>query len=426
MSQAAARPSLWAEAFAQAPDAGPGWLVRRRREAFERFQSDGFPRPGDEEWRQTNVAPIAATAFEIPARPERAPAPPARDHGPRLLFADGHLTAELTEGVPSRAIVAPLSRVLAERPDLLEPHLGAVAPLGRRPFSALNTAFLQEGAVVVIPPRVVLPHPIEIVYTSHGQGRSAVQHPRTLIVAGEGSQATVIESFTGRPTAPLLTNAVTEIVVGSGAVLHHVRVLDEGEAWHVGALAAVQERDSRLHSHNICLGAALARLDIGSSLAGVGAECVLNGLYLAQGRQHVDNHTSLEHASPHCPSRELYKGILSGSARAVFNGRIVVRPDAQKTDAKQSNRNLLLSGEATVYTRPQLEIYADDVRCTHGATIGQLDEQALFYLRSRGIAADQARALLLHAFAAEILDRIPVPALREELDRTVSERLHLS
>jgi len=205
-----------------------------------------------------------------------------------------------------------------------------------------------------------------------------------------------------------------------------VRILDEGGAWHVGALQAVQERDSRLVSHNLCLGAALSRLDLGSRLAGTGAECILNGLYLAEGRQHVDNHTSLEHESPHCPSRELYKGILSGSARAVFNGRIVVRPDAQKTDAKQSNRNLLLSGEATVYTRPQLEIHADDVKCTHGATIGRLDEDALFYLRSRGMGSGQAQALLLHAFAAEILDRIPVPQLRAWLDRVVCERLHLN
>ena len=255
-----------------------------------------------------------------------------------------------------------------------------------------------------------------------------VAHPRTLVIVGEGSQVTVVENFYGAPRSrksPILTNAVTELVLAPGAIVHHVRVVDEENAWHVGAVQAIQERDSRLVSHNICLRAALTRLDIGSKLAGKGAECVLNGLYLGEGHQHVDNHTTLEHASPHCPSRELYKGILSGSARAVFNGRIVVRPDAQKTDAKQSNRNVLLSGEATVFTRPQLEIYADDVKCTHGATIGRLDEAAMFYLRARGIGEAEARTLLLRAFASEILDQIPVPSLRQWLEHTVAERLHL-
>jgi Fe-S cluster assembly protein SufD len=404
MRGAAARTSPWAEAFGEVRGAGPGWLLDRRREAFARFEADGFPRAGDEEWRQTNVGPIAATAFAV------------TDGSPSLR----------AEGLPPGALLLPLSRALAERPELdalLQAHLGAVAPTARRPFAALNAAFAAEGALLVLPANVVAAHPVEIV---HGSGETGeARHPRTLILAGAGSQATVVERFEGRPTAPALTNAVAEIVLGAGAVLHHVRVLDEGEGWHVGAVAAVQERDSQLHSHNVCLGAALARLDIGSRLAGTGAECVLNGLYLAEGHEHVDNHTTLEHASPHCPSRELYKGILWGSARAVFNGRIVVRPDAQKTDAKQSNRNLLLSGQATVYTRPQLEIYADDVKCTHGATIGQLDQEALFYLRARGIGEGEARSLLLRAFAAEILDRIPVPALRQELDRTVAERLHL-
>jgi Fe-S cluster assembly protein SufD len=222
-----------------------------------------------------------------------------------------------------------------------------------------------------------------------------------------------------------LTNAVAELVLGAAAIVHHVRVVDEGEAWHIGTVQAHQERASRLISHNLCLGAALTRIDLGSVLDGEGAECLLHGLYLAEGRQHVDNHTFLEHAKPHCPSRELYKGILWGGSRAVFNGRILVRQDAQKTDAKQQNRNLLLSGEATVFTRPQLEIHADDVKCTHGATIGRLDEEALFYLRSRGMGIEQARGVLLRAFAAEILDQVPVPALRQRLQQTVANRLHL-
>jgi Fe-S cluster assembly protein SufD len=323
------------------------------------------------------------------------------------------------------ALALPFSRALAENPRMLEAHLARLAQTAGRPFAALNTALLEEGALVVLPPAAVQETPVQIVWVSTGGPVPTASHPRTLLVAGEGSQGTVVETFLGRPPARTLTSSVTELQLEKGAVDHHVRVVDEGEAWHLGTVQGHQERDSRLVSHNLCLGASLTRVDLGSVLDGEGAESLLFGLYLAEGRQHVDNHTSLEHARPHCPSRELYKGILSGSARAVFNGRILVRQDAQKTDAKQQNRNLLLSGEATVYTRPQLEIHADDVRCTHGATIGRLDAEALFYLRSRGIASAQARALLLRAFAAEIVDQVPVPALQARLAELVAERLHL-
>ncbi|HEX5043282.1 MAG TPA: Fe-S cluster assembly protein SufD [Candidatus Polarisedimenticolaceae bacterium] len=432
MSQAAARPSLWSEAFGQAPSSGPSWLARRRQEAFARFEADGFPRPGDEEWRQTNVAPIAGTPFALsdPRKHDVHYVPSASGSGGTIAFLNGLLAGSASRDLPDGVLVGSLSTLLPTHGAMLEPHLAAVAPVARRPFSALNTAFLREGAAVVVPPKTLVEQPIQLSYASAPEESPTVAHPRTLILVGEGSQVTVVETFHrarayGSIRSSLLTNAVTELVLGAGAIVHHVRIVDEDGAWHVGAVQAIQERDSRLVSHNICLGAALTRLDIGSKLAGSGAECVLHGLYLAEGHQHVDNHTTLEHASPHCPSREMYKGILSGSARAVFNGRIVVRPDAQKTDAKQSNRNVLLSGEATVFTRPQLEIYADDVKCTHGATIGRLDEQALFYLRARGIGEKEARALLLRAFAAEILEQIPVPALRQSLEQTVSQRLHL-
>jgi Fe-S cluster assembly protein SufD len=414
MSQATVRPLS---------SAGPAWLVQRRLAALERFRADGFPGPKDEDWRQTPVAPIAATSFADAPRPGSAATSPLAQAlgGPRLVLVDGHL-AELEH---AEGLVLPLARALVERSDLLDAHLARVAGIERRPFAALNTANMAEGAVVLVPPGKVLERPIQIVHHSTGSSSPTATHPRTLVIAGEASQATVVETFLGRPPARTLTNAVTELVLEPRALLHHVRVLDEGEAWHIGFVQAHQGKDSRLVSHNLCLGAALARLDLGSVLDGEGAECLLHGLYLAEGHQHVDNHTFLEHARPHCPSRELYKGILSGKARAVFNGRILVRPDAQKTDAKQQNRNLLLSGEATVYTRPQLEIYADDVKCTHGATIGRLDEQALFYLRSRGIDEGHARALLLRAFAAEILEQVEVEPLRHVLEGIVAQRLHL-
>ena len=217
---------------------------------------------------------------------------------------------------------------------------------------------------------------------------------------------------------------MTEIVAGENAHVEHVKVQMEGDAaWHIATIAAHQSRDSRVVSHNVSLGALLARNEIGSRLDGEGAECRLYGLYLADGSQHVDNHTWLDHAKPHCPSWEMYKGVLFGTSRAVFNGRIVVRPDAQKTDAKQSNRNLMLSDGATVHTRPQLEIYANDVKCTHGATIGRLDEAAMFYLRTRGIAADRARDLLIRAFADDVLAKIGIPELRAVLADALDGRL---
>jgi Fe-S cluster assembly protein SufD len=429
MTQAAARPAPWAGAFArEGASAGPDWLAVRRARAFARFEADGFPRPSDEDWRQTNVGPIASTEFHV-ARPGAAGqgGPLAEPlGGPRLVFVDGVLAhADLAEA-PEGLDVLPLARALAERPDALEPHLAAVAAVERRPFAALNAAFFADGAFVVIRPGAVLERPIQIVYLSAGGERPVAAHPRTLVLAGEGSQATVVETFLGRPPERTLTNAVAELVLERAAILHHVRVVDEGSGWHVASIQATQERDSRLLSHSVCLGAALTRIDLGSRLAGEGAECLLDGLYLTEGRQHVDNHTFLEHAAPHCPSREMYKGILTGDSRAVFNGRILVRAPAQKTDAKQSNRNLLLSGAATVYTRPQLEIYADDVKCTHGATIGRLDEEAMFYLRSRGLDVDRARALLLRAFAAEVLDRVPVRGMRDRLEHVVLERLHVA
>jgi Fe-S cluster assembly protein SufD len=415
MSQATLRPSLSAE---------PAWLLQRRQEARARFEADGFPRPGDEEWRQTNVAPIAATTFAHAERGGRAEPSPLDEAlgGPRIVFVDGHL-AELHEQEGAR--VLPLSRALTEASDLLHAHLARHAKIVRRPFAALNTAALQEGAVIVLSAGRAMAAPVQIVHRSTGAATPTATHPRTLVIAGEGSQGTVVETFLGRPRGKTLTNAVAELVLEPRAILHHVRVVDEGEAWHVGTVQGYQGRDSRLVSHNLCLGAALTRIDLGSVLDGQGAESLLHGLYVAEGHQHVDNHTFLEHAQPRCPSRELYKGILSGSARAVFNGRILVRQDAQKTDAKQQNRNLLLSGQATVFTRPQLEIYADDVKCTHGATIGRLDGEALFYLRSRGIGSDQAQALLLRAFADEILSQVPVDALRQRLTELVAGRLHL-
>jgi Fe-S cluster assembly protein SufD len=410
---------------------GPAWLEALRAQARARFEATGLPRPGDEDWRQTNMAPLGAIAFE-PA-PEAAPTdetlaayPAASAIATRMTFVNGRFVPALSTlgRLPGGVTVGTLARALLAQPEAIEPHLARVAVDSRHPFVALNTALFEDGPVVTIEAGAELAEPIHILHVTRPGGRPSAVHPRGLVLAGPGSQAVVVETFLGPDAGPTLTNAVTEIVLQANARVDHVKVQLEGaSAWHVASVAARVERDARLTSHNVSFGARLARNDIGARLEGSGAHGLLHGLYLADGEQHVDNHTWLDHSAPHCPSWEMYKGVLAGKARAVFSGRIVVRDGAQRTDAKQSNKNLILSDGAVVHTRPQLEIHANDVKCTHGATIGRLDEAALFYLRARGIGALPARDLLIHAFAAEVLGVLPVPALREILLAEMDRRL---
>jgi Fe-S cluster assembly protein SufD len=326
--------------------------------------------------------------------------------------------------LPAGVSAGSLAEALQSGSSTLESHLARYADFTNHAFVALNTALAEDGAVVAIEKDVVLAQPMQLVYLSVPNGRPTVSHPRTLILAGQKSQASVVEIHAGPDGTAYFTNAVTEIVAREGAVLDHCRIQSEGDqAYHVATVQAVQDRASVVTSHNISLGAALARHDVNAVLDAEGAECLLNGLFIAGGKQHVDNHTLLDHAKPNCASRELYKGILSGQASGVFNGKIIVRKDAQKTNAIQSNKNLLLSGESVINTKPQLEIFADDVRCTHGATVGQLDQEALFYMRTRGIPARESRELLTHAFAAELLDAIRWQPLREALDAELRRRL---
>jgi len=391
------------EAFAAGRPPGElEWLQRMRREAIERFEERGFPTTSEEDWRFTNVAPIARAAFrrEAPAAGER-----------RAL-----------KGVE----VGRLAEVLARSPERLEPHLGRLVDRSAPSFADLNAGFVEDGTFVSIAPGTVVEEPIEISYVSTGGTAEApaVSHPRTLILAGRGSQARIVETYRGAGGASYLTNAVTEVVLEDGAVVDHHKVQDEStSAYHVGLLAVSQGRASRFTSHSFSLGAALARTDIRQAFAGEGGECVLNGLFLAGGEQLTDTHTVIDHARAHCTSRELYKGIVDGKARGVFVGRILVRAGAQKTDAHQTNKNLLLSRDALVDSVPQLEILASDVKCKHGSTTGQIDPAALFYLRSRGIPEAAARSLLVSAFAGEVVGRVAVPALRAGLERHLRERL---
>jgi Fe-S cluster assembly protein SufD len=336
------------------------------------------------------------------------------------VFVNGQHAARLSHpGRPVPGIeVLSLGEVLRRQPQRVEPYLARITGEGANAFADLNTAFLEDGAAVFLSPGAVSEEPIHLIFLSTSPGSARVSYPRTLIVAGPGSRARIVESYGGPAGEVYFTNAVTEIVAGEDSSVDHYKLQEESEsAFHVATLAVRQERASRFSNTQIALGAALFRQDIGVVLGGEGGECVLNGLFVADRSQHTDTHTRIDHATPHCVSRELYRGIMDGRARGVFHGLILVRKDAQKTDAYQTNRNLLLSREALVNSTPQLEILADDVKCKHGSTTGQLDPGALFYLRSRGIGEAAARSLLTYAFASEVLQGIPLETLRAAVGR---------
>ena len=404
----------------------PSWLAALRAQALERFEARGFPTTRDEAWKYTSVAPIARIPFE-PAAPgrfdERALAPFRLRGAREVVFVNGRHVPELS--TPGDGIeVESLRDVLAREPDRLQPYLGRHTGDEMSAFVALNTAFVEDGALVTIPAGHVAKEPVHLLYVSTANGPPAMTQPRTLVIAGVRSQATVVETWAGADGAVYFTNAVTEVAVEDGAVLEHYTVQREGDAaFHVSTLGARQGRAARFSDHSVTLGAALHRRDVNTVFDGEGGECVLNGLFVAGGRQHMDTHSRIDHAVPHCSSRELYKGVLDGQARGVFHGTILVRRDAQKTDAMQTNKNLLLSGQALVQSTPVLRIFADDVKCKHGSTTGQLDPAALFYLRSRGIGEAAARALLTFAFASDVVGRIKVDAIRTGVTAFLQSRL---
>jgi len=422
----------WREQFesfrAGLPEAEPEWLRTLRSTGIGAFEELGFPTTRLEDWRHTSVAPIARTEFLRP--PASATVADLAvldtiDFGHafarrQLVFVNGRYAPDLssagtTDGLHVRSLREVLDR---------EPHLDRQASGPGRPFAALNAAFLSDGAFISVPEGSVLTEPIHVVFLSAPGSQPTASHPRVLVWAGRKSQAAIIESYGGTSDAVYLTNAVTEITLEDGAVIDHYRLQRESaRAFHVGTLCATQGRASRFASHAVSLGASLSRVDIRQVFAGEGGECVLNGLFLGSDRQHTDTHTWVDHAQPHCTTRELYKGIVDDKARGVFVGRILVRPGAQKTDAIQSNKNLILSREALVDSLPQLEILADDVKCKHGSTTGQLDPLALFYLRSRGIGEEAARALLTYAFASDVVQRIGIEALRTGLTEHLQRRL---
>jgi Fe-S cluster assembly protein SufD len=416
----------------------PSWLKEIREGAIARFAELGFPTMKQEEWRFTSVAPIAETRFALPsARHAPLPATTEIDRvsvgggaGPRVVFVDGRYVAALsTASHLAGARAGSLAEALETEAgtSLARQHLSRHARWQESAFAALNTAFLADGAFVHVPAGVTLDQPLELVFFSTGRTSSegaTVSHPRSLIVLERGAQAAIVETYAGVTEGVYWTNAVTEVVVGERGHAELYRVQREGpHSFQVATTHSRQDRDSFLGLHVVTLGAALARQDIYTVLGGAGAELILNGLYLLGDAQHADHHTVIEHAEPHCASHEFFNGVLDERAHGVFNGRIIVRPGAQRTDSKQTNNNLLLSTEARADSQPQLEIYADDVKCTHGSTVGPIDQTQLHYLRSRGLSPEAARGILTYGFGAEILTRMRHPAVRDRLDRLVRDRL---
>jgi Fe-S cluster assembly protein SufD len=411
----------------------PEWLDPIRRAAMERFAQTGFPTSRDEEWRFTPVTPIAkspwgpATGSRGITREQLNPFLFGHPEWSNLVFVNGAFSEDLS----SVGHLAPGLRVgsIAEaiRSDgaILEAHLSRHAPSESSPFTALSTAFMREGGLVHVPANTDVARPVHLIFVTTKEAARKVSHPRNLIVVERGARLSVIESYvTLDPGGVYWTNAVTEVVAGPNAWIEHTRIQRESErAYHIGATHVDQQRDSHYRSFSMAMGGALARHNLHVRLNDENIETLMYGLYLTRGEQLVDTHTAIYHDQPNCRSWEVYKGILDDRSRAVFNGKVFVKPEAQKTDAKQTNRNLLLSDAAKVNTKPQLEIFADDVKCTHGATIGRLDDVALFYARSRGVPAVEAQRLLTYAFAAEVIEEVALEPVRDELERLVRERL---
>ena len=413
---------------------GPAWLRAIRKKAIGRFEALGFPTQKHEQWKYTNLAALIRVPFK-PAILGRPGGVVAENLEPftfgvlktsQLVFVNGRYAPRLSylRSLPEGVRVAPLAEILRSEPEILEKHLTRYAQFEDDSFVALNTALFQDGAFVEVPKSTFVGEPIHLLFVSTSKDLPIVAHPRNLILMGAGSQATVIESYAGWAPDVTFTNAVTEVAPGPAAVLDHYKIQREAEtAFHIATMTVHQDRDSSVSAHSISFGGGLVRNYVHTLFRAPGGSLTLNGLYMTSGTQQADNYTRIDHVAPACTSVELYRGILGGKSRGVFNGNIYVRKDAQKTVARQTNKNLLLSKEAFVDSTPGLEILADDVKCNHSSTIGQLDENAVFYLRSRGIDEEAARNILTYAFAADVVNQVKVAPVRIKLDQLIVSRL---
>jgi Fe-S cluster assembly protein SufD len=440
MSQAIKEQSVYADAFREFTEgrrgAEPAWLARARAEAFERFEEKGFPTTDEEDWKYTNVAPITRRAFRPASGGDGAaldaaavePFVYAEARRSRLVFVNGHFRPDLSslEAIPAGVVVASLADALAgEHAGVVREYFGRLSAQGGDAFAALNTAFAGGGAFLHVPAGARVEAPVQLLFLGAPSEVETAAFPRVLVVAGRDSRLDLIESYASAEEAVYFTNAVVEVTVGAGAGVTHYKVQDESAAaFHVASTRAELARNATYDLTTATLGARLSRHNVEVKLDSEGAECRVDGLYIVGTGQHADTHSLIDHQKPRCTSRQNYKGILDGRSRAVFNGRVFVHAGAHGTDAEQSNKNLLLSGEARVDTKPQLEIFNDDVKCSHGATVGQLEEEELFYLLSRGLHADLARNLLTYGFAEEIVEKFKFASIRAQLDDAILNRLH--
>lgn len=414
------------------PGAGQGWIDAIRDENARRFEELGLPTLRDEDWKYTNIKPIAKKAF-APASGRGAVTDKDLDvfripqlDTCRVVLLDGYYSQDLssTGQLPEGVRICGLAKAIAEQPSLVEPWLGRLTKDAEHGFRALNSAFLQDGVLVWVPDGCRIDRPIELCCVQQSGAEEIVSQPRNLVVAGEGARVTLIERYLSLHDHRYLTNAITEVFARRDAQVVHYKLQQESiSGYHIGSWLVEQQEGSRVNTHNVAFGGALARTDIQVRLSGAGAYCGLNGVYVLNGRQHIDNHTRVDHLVADTTSNEFYKGVMDGRSRAVFHGRIKVHPDAQRSDAQQQNKNLLLSEDAEVDTKPQLEIYADDVACSHGATVGQLNADALFYLRTRGVDEQTARSLLTYAFANDVIEKFELPQLRTYVEHELTSKM---
>lgn len=399
------------------------WLRQLRSAALQRFEKIGLPGIRDEQWRYTNLRALKSNAYQVSSAGGRCEIELPSSDNPRLVFVDGHLDSQMSTPTALDGIVfQSMAALLESGASELEASLNTTLPSEPHGFSSLNSAFFQDGYAVILANSTVAKAPLEIYFVTQQEG--SVSHCRNIIVAGANSQCTVIERHLGKHGSVYLNNSITEVIAADNAHIDHYKIQQESDdAFHIGGVFIKQFNSSQVKNHNVALSGLVTRNDTHCQLLGQGAHVEMNGLVLGQGRQHIDNHTEVNHVVPNCTSDEYYKTVLDDQSRSVFRGRIVVAQDAQLTNADQQNNNLLLSKNAEADTKPQLEIYADDVKCSHGATVGQLDPKSMFYLMSRGINYDSARALLTFAFANQVIERIQLDSVREELTHILAGEL---
>jgi len=404
-----------------------------RKEAISKFAELTFPTQKDEEWKYTNISSLQKHNFSPAAVKENVPSETINkflfdkmEHS-LLVFVNGNFSPELSKliDIPKGVIIGSLAEALKINNPVVKKHLGKYAENENYFFTTLSSAFTKDGAFIYVPDGKVVEDPIHIIFITKSESEKILTQPRNLFVAGKNSQVTIIEHYVSDDNSVYFTNSVTEIVADENAIVDHIKLQEESNnAFHIARMEVDQERSSNFSSHLISHGAEISRNDFNARFNDEGSECMLNGLFIIGNEQLFDAHTMIDHAKPHCNSHEHYKGILQDKSKGVFNGKVMVRQDAQKTNAFQQNNTILLSDDAVMNTKPQLEIFADDVKCSHGATIGKLNDEAKFYLKSRGIGEDAATAILIHAFASDVITSIKIPALRDYLEEIITKRFN--